>query len=91
MVGPQAFEDATLRVKAEPNDFRDNMGQERLSVLYVIDAMCINNMKHKSAVQIPDDAYQQVVKLLGSHLPTVVGRLAIPCNCDQVSHQIGSC
>jgi hypothetical protein len=53
------------------------MGQERLSVLHVIDATCIGNMKHKSDVEIPVEAYQQVVNI-GPASANVCGSIGDP-------------
>jgi hypothetical protein len=88
----QALEEETLRVAAEPNDCSYTMGQRRLYLLYVMDAVCIGGSSSSSSssssdAKMPSAAYQHIVDILSPRLPQFVGRLATPCNCEKVRHQ----
>lgn len=79
----QAFESETKSIW-DPNDFRPGMGKKRLTMLYVIDSLCIGNSKSE---QIPTETRQELVDTFSARLPSFVQRLSTPCNCDKVQSQ----
>lgn len=79
----QVFEDQ-ISLIANPNDFKFGMGQRRLAFLFVIDAVCIGNPNSTTDASIAPETRQQLMNVLGPHLPAFVARLATPCNCERV-------
>jgi hypothetical protein len=55
----QAFEIETWTVSAAPNDFRYSVGQKRLYMFYVIDAVCLGNTNSSSHEKLTDSAYRR--------------------------------